>query len=186
MLLPGVDEFSTWAHIYFYIFARTYIYYIYIIYTFLSRTACIHNSSPQTARTNLAVVHAVLSQSLFLSIFSHSLSLCLFLSFLPPSPLTPDISLTFDFSPFPYIRSTPLTSSWDYVSEKLSFPSSRRDGTSGNPKVCAPLSSSPVIDVYVSPIDELGLFPPRGRFAPPNCCLVKYTSHREVPFWIFY
>lgn len=67
-------------HVYILTFLRTLyiiLYYIYIfIYVHLSPdTACIHSRFPQTARTNLAMVHAVLSPNIsFLFSFSLSLS----------------------------------------------------------------------------------------------------------------
>lgn len=69
------------------------------------------------------------------------------------------------------------------MSEMLTYPSHER--ARPEPRKCVHHSSpSPVIDVYVSPIDELGILPPRGRFAPPDCCLVKYTLTVKYPFLV--
>lgn len=61
----------TYIYIYKYVHIFIYIY----TYTFNPRTALVYpRSSPQTARTNLAMVHAVLGQSLSLSLIVSSLS----------------------------------------------------------------------------------------------------------------
>lgn len=182
ILLPGVDELSTWAHIYFTYLRVTYIYYIYIIYTFLSRTACIHSSSPQTARTNLAVVHAVLSQSLFLSILSHSLSLCLFLS--PPPP--PSISHA-RFPPFPlYIRSIPLSNPREITCQKCLIRSLLTGGHVRNPEsVCTTLLRVQWSMSMFRRSTNSGYFHPGGGSPQPDCCLVKYTLTRSTRSWLF-
>lgn len=93
-----------------------YIAYIYIyFYRYISYwPSSLHpHSSPQTTRTNLAVVHAVLSQFLFLFILSLSFLVSIFsLSFFS---LPPFIFL----SPRAHIRSTPfyIWSLWLHMSD---------------------------------------------------------------------
>jgi len=182
ILLPGVNELSTWAHIYLiYICAYIYITYIYIIYVLISHTACIHSSSPQTARTNLAVVHAVLSQSLFLSLFSNSLSLCLFLSCSQYLLRSVFHSFPLIYALFHFFSPREIT-----CQNTLLFPRLGR-ARLRNPESMHHSSPSPVIYVYVSPIDELRTLPLRGEIRPSRlCCLCKVHiyiySHREALF----
>jgi len=173
-----VDELSTWARIYYIAYTHTHTHtHIYLfIHSSLSRTACIHSRFPQTARTNLAMVHAVLSPdiSFFFTLF---LSICVF----PPSPSPRSFSI---FAPSTTSHSFFTLSIYIFsVLVKLHvgrFHSPTRGFS--EPQSEHTLLSESNDRCRVSPIDKLGYSPPQGFTFFSNCCRVEAYPVRVSRF----